>query len=53
MGGCPVAGGTMQFDCATDRWAGVVPVTVRFGEPEPDATLRPGIAVPEHIRHRG
>ena len=40
-------------DCATDRWAGVVPVTVRFGEPEPDATLRPGIAVPEHIRHRG
>ena len=40
-------------DCATDRWAGVVPVTVRFGEPEPDAALRPGIAVPEHIRHRG
>jgi uncharacterized protein len=38
-------------DCATDRWAGVVPVTVRFGEPEPDTALRPGIAVPEHIRH--
>ncbi len=40
-------------DCATDIWAGVVPVTVRFGEPEPDAALRPGIAIPEHIRHRG
>jgi nitroimidazol reductase NimA-like FMN-containing flavoprotein (pyridoxamine 5'-phosphate oxidase superfamily) len=39
-------------DCATDRWAGVVPVTVRFGEPEPAAALRPGIAVPEHIRRR-
>ncbi len=40
-------------DCATDRWAGVVPVTMRFGEPEPEAALRPGITVPEHIRHRG
>jgi uncharacterized protein len=40
-------------DCATDRWAGVVPVTVRFGEPEPDAALWPGIATPEHIRQRG
>jgi uncharacterized protein len=40
-------------DCATDRWAGVVPVMTRFGEPEPDAGLRPGITVPEHIRHRG
>ena len=40
-------------DCATDRWAGVVPVMMRFGEPEPAAALRPSIAVPEHIRHRG
>ncbi len=40
-------------DCATDRWAGVVPVTVRFGAPEPDAALRPGVATPEHIRRRG
>jgi len=40
-------------DCATDRWAGVVPVTMGFGEPEPDVALRPGIAVPQHIRQRG
>jgi hypothetical protein len=40
-------------DCASDRWAGVVPVTVRFGEPEPDTALRPGIGIPEHIRQRG
>ena len=39
-------------DLATDVWAGVVPVTTAFGEPEPDAGLRPGIAVPEHIRLR-
>jgi hypothetical protein len=31
----------------------VVPVTVGFGQPEPDAALRPGIVTPEHIRHRG
>jgi nitroimidazol reductase NimA-like FMN-containing flavoprotein (pyridoxamine 5'-phosphate oxidase superfamily) len=37
-------------DHAADVWAGVVPVTVTFGEPEPDAALRPGIATPEHIR---
>jgi uncharacterized protein len=37
-------------DCVTDIWAGVVPVTMRFGEPEPDAALRPGIATPEHIK---
>ena len=30
-------------------WAGVLPIAVTFGEPQPDATLRPGIAVPEHI----
>jgi nitroimidazol reductase NimA-like FMN-containing flavoprotein (pyridoxamine 5'-phosphate oxidase superfamily) len=37
-------------DHAADVWAGVVPVAMRFGEPEPDAALRPGIAAPEHIR---
>jgi nitroimidazol reductase NimA-like FMN-containing flavoprotein (pyridoxamine 5'-phosphate oxidase superfamily) len=30
-------------------WAGVVPVTVSFGEPEPDPALEPGTSVPEHI----
>ncbi len=39
-------------DLAADVWAGVVPVTMSFGEPEPDATLRPGIDAPEHIRRR-
>jgi uncharacterized protein len=37
-------------DYAAGIWAGVVPVTVSFGEPEPDAELRPGIATPGHIR---
>ena len=40
-------------DYAADVWAGVVPVTLQFGEPEPDAALRPGIAAPEHIRSLG
>jgi len=33
-------------------WAGVVPITTSFGEPEPDPALRPGITPPEHIRAR-
>lgn len=37
-------------DHASGVWAGVVPVAMRFGEPEPDAALRPGIAAPEHIQ---
>ena len=40
-------------DYALDIWAGVVPVTARFGAPEPDTALRPGIDVPQHIRTRG
>jgi uncharacterized protein len=36
-------------DYAMDVWAGVVPVTVAFGEPVADAALRPGIGVPAHI----
>ena len=39
-------------DYAMDIWAGVVPVTVAFGEPVPDVDLRAGIAVPEHITNR-
>jgi nitroimidazol reductase NimA-like FMN-containing flavoprotein (pyridoxamine 5'-phosphate oxidase superfamily) len=37
-------------------WAGVVPVSVAFGTPEPDPALPPGTAVPGHItalRQRG
>jgi hypothetical protein len=40
-------------DYEMDVWAGVVPVSMAFGEPEPDVALRPGIAVPRHIRDRG
>jgi nitroimidazol reductase NimA-like FMN-containing flavoprotein (pyridoxamine 5'-phosphate oxidase superfamily) len=40
-------------DYGLDLWAGVVPVTTGFGEPEPDAVLRPGIDAPAHIAKRG
>jgi uncharacterized protein len=40
-------------DYALDVWAGVVPVTTGFGEPEPDPVLRPGIDTPPHIVKRG
>ena len=39
-------------DYALDIWAGVVPVTTGFGEPEPDPVLRPGIDTPQHIVKR-
>ena len=40
-------------DYELDLWAGVVPVTTGFGEPEADAVLRPGIDIPSHIVKRG
>ncbi len=40
-------------DYAMDIWAGVVPVTLSFGMPEPDAALRPGITTPAHIQGYG
>ena len=40
-------------DYELDLWAGVVPVTSGFGEPEPDAVLRLGIDTPTHIVKRG
>ena len=39
-------------DYAVDIWAGVVPVTTGFGEPEPDSALRSGIGTPPHIAKR-
>jgi len=33
-------------------WAGVLPMTLSFGAPVPDAALRPGIITPDHIRIR-
>jgi len=39
-------------DLGLPVWAGVVPMAVSFGEPEPDPALRPGLTAPEHIRMR-
>jgi nitroimidazol reductase NimA-like FMN-containing flavoprotein (pyridoxamine 5'-phosphate oxidase superfamily) len=39
-------------DLDSPVWAGVVPMTTSFGEPEPDPALRPGITPPGHIRAR-
>jgi uncharacterized protein len=35
-----------------DVWAGVLPISVTFGEPLPDPQLRPEIPLPAHIRDR-
>lgn len=39
-------------DYDLDVWAGVLPVAVTFGQPEPDPLLRPGIPLPAHILDR-
>jgi len=39
-------------DLESSIWAGVVPMTTTFGEPEPDPDLRPGVGTPDHIRVR-
>ncbi|WP_029116056.1 pyridoxamine 5'-phosphate oxidase family protein [Mycobacterium sp. URHB0044] len=36
-------------DVAADAWAGVVPMTVSYGAPQPAPDLRPGIAVPGSV----
>jgi nitroimidazol reductase NimA-like FMN-containing flavoprotein (pyridoxamine 5'-phosphate oxidase superfamily) len=36
-------------DAALDVWAGVVPAELRFLDPVPDPTLRPGIPVPDSV----
>jgi hypothetical protein len=48
------AGGPAEDDedYALDYWAGVLPMSVTFGEPEPDPKLRPEIPVPAHIKDR-
>jgi len=40
-------------DLGAGVWAGVVPVAMTFGEPEPDAALRTGVPVPDHIAGLG
>jgi len=37
-------------DVEGDAWAGVVPMTVHYGTPQPAPDLRDGIAVPESVR---
>ena len=37
-------------DYALDAWAGIVPIRTEVLPPEPDDRLRPGIAVPGHVR---
>ena len=37
-------------DLALGVWAGVLPIAVTFGAPQPDPELRPDIPVPAHIR---
>jgi nitroimidazol reductase NimA-like FMN-containing flavoprotein (pyridoxamine 5'-phosphate oxidase superfamily) len=39
-----------EEDYALDAWAGVVPLRVSAGAPEPDPGLRAGIGLPEHVR---
>jgi uncharacterized protein len=39
-------------DYELDVWAGVLPISVIFGKPQPDPELRAEIPVPAHIRDR-
>jgi len=39
-------------DLDLDVWAGVLPVALTFGEPQPDPMLRDDIKMPDHIRDR-
>src|SRR5215468_7188630 len=39
-------------DYDLDVWAGVLPVSVKFGSPEPDPKLRPETPLPSHIISR-
>jgi nitroimidazol reductase NimA-like FMN-containing flavoprotein (pyridoxamine 5'-phosphate oxidase superfamily) len=39
-----------EEDYALDTWAGVVPISLSVGEPEPDPRLRAGVSMPEHVR---
>ena len=39
-------------DAALPVWAGVLPLTAAWGDPEPDPVLTPGIPFPEHIAAR-
>ena len=42
--------GDDDADLDIDVWAGVIPLRVQAGEPEPDPRGRQGVPVPDHIR---
>jgi nitroimidazol reductase NimA-like FMN-containing flavoprotein (pyridoxamine 5'-phosphate oxidase superfamily) len=42
-----------EDDYTLPVWAGVLPLTVSWGAPEPDPRLAPGISIPAHISDRG
>jgi hypothetical protein len=44
--------GDEEEDLGLDVWAGVLPIALTFGEPQPDPKLRPEIALPPHIADR-
>jgi uncharacterized protein len=39
-----------EEDYALSAWAGVIPLSLRAGEPEPDPRLPEGIPIPDHVR---
>jgi nitroimidazol reductase NimA-like FMN-containing flavoprotein (pyridoxamine 5'-phosphate oxidase superfamily) len=42
--------GEEEEDYELDAWAGVIPIAVTRGAPEPDPLLREGIELPDHVR---
>ena len=47
------APGDDDEDYAMDAWAGVVPLSTAYGEPQADPLLREGIDVPAHVARLG
>ena len=41
-----------KSDYESDVWAGVIPLTLKSGKPQPDPRLKSGIPVPSYIRKR-
>ena len=41
-----------KSDYESDAWAGVIPLTLKSGKPQPDPCLKSGIPVPEYIGDR-
>jgi hypothetical protein len=39
-----------EEDYELDAWAGVIPLSLGVGAPQPDPLLRAGIELPEHVR---